>query len=409
MYCASRWWSSGCVRTLRLGLALVFTNTVFTAISTAAEQGEAPTAASSELQEIVVTATKVSANLQKTPAAITAVTGAELVALGVTDLSNISALIPSAQIGEEPYGTHFYIRGVGSEQDRPFVNQLVVTSIDGVNMPRETTNIGQFDVSQIEVLPGPQGTLYGANAVGGVINVANNRPSDTYESTGLLEFGNYAAKHGTLVQNVPLSDSVWIRAAFDYNEHGDYETAGADSMNAFGGRVSLLAKPSDNFTAYVWGTYNRDTGNPADAVVTTGNGPTFYNPSNPWDAAACAHSPCSFIPYQDVGPNAGDVMVSIIAGQFDWSLGSATLSLIPTYVNSSLESTSYAGPLSLYIGTTHRQYTSELRFTDDFNSRLKLLGGLYYLNSRDYGDHDLGGGINPEVTNYEHNTRPTDK
>jgi iron complex outermembrane recepter protein len=353
------------------------------------------------LEEIVVTARKQVEDLQKAPAAITAVSGDTLVNMGVTDLSDISGLIPSAQIVDLPLGTHLYIRGIGSEQDRPFVNQLVATVIDGVYMPRETTNIGQFDVGQIEALPGPQGTLYGANAAGGVLNITNNRPTNAFESTALLEMGNYAAVHGTMVENIPLSDSVWIRSAFDYNKHDDYQTAGADSLNAFGGRVSLLAMPTDNFTAYVWGTYNRDTGNPMDAVVTTGNGPVYANPSNPWDATACAHSPCSFIPFENIGPNSGDITVSIVAGQFDLKLGSATLSLIPTYVVSSFETTSYAGPISIYVVTSHTQYTNELRFTDDLTSQLKLISGLYWLKSNDYGDHDAGGGINPAVMNYE--------
>jgi iron complex outermembrane receptor protein len=91
----------------------------------------------------------------------------------------------------------------------------------------------------------------------------------------------------------------------------------------------------------------------------------------------------------------------VFAGQFDWQFADAKLSLIPTYVDSSLESTLYAGPLSLYIATAHTQYSTELRLTDDLNSRLKLLAGLYWLKSRDYGDHDLGGGVSPEVVNYE--------
>jgi iron complex outermembrane receptor protein len=367
------------------------------------ESQAAATAApsTSALEEIVVTARKQAEDLQKAPAAITAVTGDTLAAMGVTDLSDISGLIPSTQIVDLPLGTHLYIRGIGSEQDRPFVNQLVATVIDGVYMPRETTNIGQFDVGQVEALPGPQGTLYGANAVGGVINITNNRPTGALESTGQLEVGNYAAVHGTMVQNIPLSDTVWVRSALDYNKHDDYQTAGADSLNAFGGRVSLLAMPTDDFTAYVWGSYNRDTGNPMDAVVTTANGPVYANPSNPWDATACAHSPCSFIPYQNIGPNRGDVIVSIVAGQFDWRFGSATLSLIPTYVDSSFDTVSYAGPISIYVVTSHTQYTNELRFTDDITSQLKLLSGLYWLHSRDYGDHDAGGGINPEALNYE--------
>jgi iron complex outermembrane receptor protein len=352
------------------------------------------------LTEIVVTSTKRPEDLQRAPAAITVVTGSELINIGITDMEGVSDLIPSARF--EPIGsnTHIYIRGIGSEQDRVFVNQLVATVIDGTYMPRNTTNIPLFDVAQIEVLPGPQGTLYGANAVGGVVQIVNNRPTQNFESSAMVEFGNFASVHATLIENFPLSDSVAIRAALDYDKHGDYETGGAYSLNSTAGRVSVLAKPSDEFTAYLWGSYSRDTGNPADLVVVTGNGPTFYA-SNPWDALACASSPCSFIPRENVGPNRGDVSVGLVGGQFDWALAGGTLSLIPTYVNSSSDETTYVGPISDVQSTTHRQYTSELRFTGDLNPKLKLIAGLYWLKSNDFMDFAVGAPGNPIVENYE--------
>ena len=88
-------------------------------------------------------------------------------------------LIPSARLEPFESSIHLYIRGIGSEQDRNFVDQLVATVIDGVYMPRNTSNIPAYDVQQIEVLPGPQGTLYGAGASGGVVNVAYNRPTQS--------------------------------------------------------------------------------------------------------------------------------------------------------------------------------------------------------------------------------------
>jgi iron complex outermembrane recepter protein len=188
----------------------------------------------------------------------------------------------------------------------------------------------------------------------------------------------------------------------DYDEHNNYQVGGGDSENYASGRLSLLAKPSDDFTAYVWGSYNRNTGNPQNIVVTTGPGPTFGT-SNPWDANFCSSSPCSFVPRQNVGRTWGDVSVTVAAGQFDWKIGNGTLSLLPTYVDSSSAETDYVGPLSDIISTTNRQYTTELRFTQDLTSQLKLLAGFYWLKINAFLNYAVGAPPDPVVWNYENN------
>jgi iron complex outermembrane recepter protein len=385
----------------RFGLALILTSAMFPAISIASDQGTgASTEASEVLQEITVISTKTNEVLERAPAAITLMTGDELTDMGITNIGGMSDLIPSTRIEPFESATHLYVRGIGSEQDRNFVNQLVATEIDGVYMPRNTTNIPQFDVGQVEMLPGPQGTLYGASASGGVLEIANNRPTQNSEINLLSEVGNYGAVHGTLVDNVPISSTVAVRAALDYDEHNNYEVGGGDSENYAAGRISLLAKPTDDFTAYVWATYNRNTGNPANLVVTTGNGPSFAT-SNPWNGTYCITSPCSFVPFQNVGKNWGDVSVTVVAGQFDWKVGNGTLTFIPTYVNSSSAETDYVGPLSDIISTTNTQYTGELRLTQDLTPQLKLIAGLYWLKINAFLNYAVGAPPDPVVWNYE--------
>jgi iron complex outermembrane receptor protein len=200
---------------------------------------------------------------------------------------------------------------------------------------------------------------------------------------------------------MPLSDTVAVRAALDYEKHNPYETGGAQGENYASGRVSMLVKPNDDFSAYVWASYSRNTGEPTSLVVTTGPGPTFHNPSNPWDTSFCSSSPCSFIPRQDVGRVWGDDTVTIVAGQLDWKLGNGTLSLIPTYVNGSTAETDYVGPLSDIISTATTQYTGELRYTQDLTSQLKLLAGLYWLHLNNFLNYAVGAPSNPVVWNYE--------
>ncbi|HEY1724138.1 MAG TPA: TonB-dependent receptor [Steroidobacteraceae bacterium] len=385
---------------VRAGLALIIINAISPAAATAGEQG-ANAVATDELQEIVVTSTKATEDLQHAPAAITVATGVELTSMGIADLGGLSDLIPSARLEPFESSIHLYIRGIGSEQDRNFVDQLVATVIDGVYMPRNTSNIPAYDVSQIEVLPGPQGTLYGAGASGGVVQVSYNRPTQSFESSFKQEIGNFGTVHSTLVSNIPLNDEVAVRAAFDYDKHNEYETQGADSENYASGRIGILAKPNDNFTAYVWGTYNRNTGQPTSLVVTTGPGPTFHDPSNPWDTTFCSSSPCSFVPRQDVGPSHGDDTVTVVGGQFDYKIGNGLLTFIPTYVNGSTTETDYVGPLSDIISTGTNQYTTELRFTQDLGSSFKLLTGFYWLKLNNFLNYAVGAPSNPVVFNYE--------
>lgn len=401
MYTARGLYSlGGIVKTGQFGLAVIIMSTISPAVSLAGDQGSSA-ANPDVLQEIVVTLTKAAEDLQHAPAAITVATGVELANMGITDMGGMSDLIPSARLEPFESSIHLYMRGIGSEQDRNFVDQLVATVIDGTYMPRNTSNIPAFDVKQIEVLPGPQGTLYGAGASGGVVNVAYNRPTQTSEASVLAEVGNFGAVHSTLVGNMPLSDTVAVRGAFDYEKHNPYETGGAQGENYASGRISVLAKPSDIFTAYVWASYSRNTGEPTSLVVTTGPGPKFNDPSNPWDTNFCSSSPCSFIPRQDVGRVWGDDTVTIVAGQFDLKIGNGALTLIPTYVNGSTAETDYVGPLSDIISTATNQYTGELRFTQDLGDRWKLLAGAYWLHLNNFLNYAVGAPSNPVVFNYE--------
>ena len=405
MYTAHGFYSPGGIaKTCQLGLAVIIMSTISPALSLASDQGaSASTSATNPdmLQEIVVTSTKAAEDLQRVPASITVATGAELTSMGISDMGAMSDLIPTVRLEPFESSIHLYVRGIGSEQDRNFVDQLVATVIDGVYMPRNTSNIPAYDVHQIEMLPGPQGTLYGAGASGGVVQVAYNRPTQESLASVKVELGNFGAAHSTLVGNIPLSDTVAVRGAFDYEKHNEYETGGAQGENYASGRISVLAKPTDNLTAYVWGSYSRNTGTPTSLVVTTGPGPTFGNPSNPWDTNFCSSSPCSFIPRQDVGRVWGDDTVTIVAGQFDWKIGNGALSLIPTYVNGVTAETDYVGPLSDIISTGTNQYTTELRFTQDLNSRLKLLAGFYWLKLNNYLNYAVGAPPTPVVLNYE--------
>ena len=169
------------------------------------------------LEVIVVTAEKVTEDLQKTASAVTAISGDILVKAGVYDIRAAQNLVPSVRFQAENASTEIYIRGVGSTLDLPNIEPPTVFNFNGVYIPREGNSVGLFDIDRIEVLPGPQGTLYGRAALGGAVNVSFKKPTRQLETEALLEAGNYSLLRGTLVQNVPMTEDFAMRAALAVN------------------------------------------------------------------------------------------------------------------------------------------------------------------------------------------------
>lgn len=150
----------------RMAVLVGCLTTALAAIPAEAQQAGASEGAL-QLQEIVVTAEKRSENIQEAPAAITSVSGDELAMAGAVDVREMGSVFPSARFEEIWAWAHLYVRGIGAEQDRITVDQLVNQFVDGVALPREINGISQSDVDAIELLPGPQGTLYGGSSVEG--------------------------------------------------------------------------------------------------------------------------------------------------------------------------------------------------------------------------------------------------
>jgi iron complex outermembrane recepter protein len=347
-------------------------------------------AGTDQLQEIVVTAEKRAENVQRAPATISVVSGEEMSTRGIQDISESTAMFPSVKFGQISGTVHMYIRGIGAEQDRASIDPLSAMTQNGIVLPREITGNNLFDVGTIEVLPGPQSTLYGASSAGGIVSVTNNRPTNSQEGNATLEVGNYDYKHLTAVQNVPLSDTLSIRAAFDGAFHDGYQTSGADSEDQLGAKVSALYKPNSDMTAYLWYSFNHTGGQPANTVTLTANH-VFADPPHPWNDYSCVASgigaPLGANPNCDpfyIGPQSQDFRTNIIAGQFDWHLSDFTLSMLPGAVIDGGTTLQYFSPFPNYqvIGT--HQYSDELRITSDSEKPFKWLGGLFFYQIREY-------------------------
>ena len=186
------------IRCLLLGLAVI-TSTV----SVAQAQNQLV------LEEIVVTATKREAALQDVPIAISVVSGEKIEQFGVTELDELAAYLPGVHIGESGGNNQVFIRGIGSGNNAGF-EQSVGTFIDGVYFGRARNSRAAFlDIERVEVLKGPQSTLFGKNTVAGAINITTAQPLDSFEA--YVDLGHESELNGqslTAMVTGPLSDSV---------------------------------------------------------------------------------------------------------------------------------------------------------------------------------------------------------
>jgi iron complex outermembrane receptor protein len=183
--------------------------------------GAAPAAGAqdkkNEIPEVVVTATRHSTSLLKTPVSMTAVTQDELTRKGITDIRGLSGEVPNLQLGsatDGSSGVKISMRGVSSNDFTEIGNPAVSLHVDGIYTPRPQSALALlFDLEQIEVLRGPQGTLFGRNATGGSINIIPAKPQfGVSEGNGTFTVGNYNLRQLTAAQNIPISDNFALRA-----------------------------------------------------------------------------------------------------------------------------------------------------------------------------------------------------
>lgn len=386
-------------------LYLVTSLAVIAVPSTAAAQS--PTAASAPaanqptvgIGDIVVTAQKRSENLQKTPAAVTAVSGEALARSGITDLTSVQVLIPGARFQQEGSSTQVFLRGVGSNLDYANIEPNVSFNANGIFIPREGTGSPLYDIERLEALPGPQGTLYGRSAIGGTVNVTFRKPTKNYETTGLLEVGNYGLIHGTLTQNIPLSADLAIRLAGDYHFTSGYNATGSDAKNDYSLRASGLYKPGGDFSAYLWGYTTQKHGHPSN-LVNKGYNPTTnqyeenaFLTARPWDDIRPANLvtlgvPPFLQPFVS-NPSRSEQTYNnwVFGGQFDKGLGGNTqLSYIPGYFYLNSQTRNYwLGVIPAEISQHYKEVTQELRLSGK-SDRFNWLLGLYAYRVVNGGD-----------------------
>lgn len=179
------------------------------------------------LQDIIVTARRTNETLQRTPVAVTALSGTALLEKQVTEVTDLARTTPSLSIGTGGTGpasiVYLAIRGQAQNSPNSFSDAAVGIYIDGVYVARPIVgNLGFLDPASAEVLRGPQGTLFGRNTTGGALNLTTAQPSQKLEGYVKGGIGNYDMRVIEGVINLPLSDDLAVRFAGRYNERDGY-------------------------------------------------------------------------------------------------------------------------------------------------------------------------------------------
>ena len=253
------------------------------------------TAPVSELAEITVTAQKRSENLSRTPLAITALSQEQLSAAGVESPKDLTSAVPDVQTSTVGFAdsVQVTIRGVTNTAFNIWSDPAVATYIDGAYVGRtQGLNGAFFDLERVEVLRGPQGTLYGRNSTGGNLNIVTADPQRIASAATGVSFGNYDDIRITGMVNDPVNDNLAVRAAFFvHRNNGYFETDGTTTQNYaksddYAGRITALWSPADHFS---WRLSIEDfvaNGTPGLMIDTAANGsmidgfPVYHRPAN---------------------------------------------------------------------------------------------------------------------------------
>ena len=252
------------------GLGAAAVAALFSLQSTPARAATAAAAAAAEatgagvtVGEVVVTAQKREENINNVGMSIQATTGATLQKLGITNTEDLQKIVPGFLSTPNYYGTNvFTIRGVGFQDTSLAGSPTVSVYLDEMPLPFSAlTNGATLDLQRVEVLKGPQGTLFGQNATGGAINYIANKPTDHFEAGINAQYGRFNDADISGYVNGPLTDTLDARLALRYNSSGPWQVGyagnqgqtigGKDFLN---GRMSFLWKPTPKFKALV--TFN---------------------------------------------------------------------------------------------------------------------------------------------------------
>jgi len=342
------------------------------------------------LEEITVTAQKREENVQKVPIAMEVISGSEMTEMGKNDIDQILSNISNVIINKAADGLRVSIRGMANDQN-VFGNLQVATptvavNTDGVYTNRDSTGTNLYDIERVEVLSGPQSTLYASATPGGIVNIITSDPkTEKYEGSGSLEYGNFNYLHTNGVLNVPIGEKVALRASFLTSVRDGYVSNGSDDEDSKSARLKALFQPTEKLSFMVTGELTKTGGQGSSGVVAFAEQDEAK--PNPWQASST-----------EAGPARNNEQKKI-NGRINLDLGFATLAITPAYSKHDMDSNQNRvsdGRGNIPLGTAYTSHQTmggeekniELRMASSTDSFMKWILGANYYYSRDDSIND---------------------
>jgi iron complex outermembrane receptor protein len=373
-------------------LATLIATTALTAFAAPTFAQTAPPAAgepAADSADIVVTANKREERLQSVPISVTVVDGAQLTRQNINEIGEITRSSPSLNAAG-PLNV-LSIRGIGSVSFARSSEGSVGVVVDGVALANTSTNAPQlFDVARVEVLEGPQGTLFGRNSSAGILNIVTNAPDPSkFEVSGHADIGTRNTYVGRAVINLPVADNAALRISGSYNREPDSQYNRFDStyfkIIGKSGRARFKWDPTADITINLIGDYTKFT--------RRGGVPyTVYN-ATPGSLLSSRLAACGVVVAAENqqgcidGGNDTSAESYGFSGQADMKIGGVTLSSISAYrafIGRSYASDADNVPvdrlnLNASVGD-YRNFSQEFRLTSPTGGFLEYVGGLYYFD-----------------------------
>jgi len=384
-----------------------------------AAQGAAETA---DTNEIVVTAQNRSQNVQDVPIAISVVTGKALADKGVTDFTSVQKVAPVLNITNDTNNTRVSVRGIGSLTNNEAQDQSIAVNIDGEYINRPTIlNAAIFDLDRVEVLRGPQGTLYGRNSTGGAVNFITRKPGNAFAVNASASYGNY---NSVLVDggvDLPLGDVGGIRVAGFFRSHDGYSfhpnrpfsptsayvpsaSNRSDTDHTGGGRVSIRLKPAAGLTidaaverveqdiitgAQAWADLTSAANNPGTSTTACANGWTKIGQVAggisclPTNTNILAGYDRHSYPSPLVGVSSLSQQSTAVRGRIAYDFGPATLTYTGGYRSTHNTGMNTLSPAFVFtnFGASVKTQSHELRLNGD-TAGVQWQTGVFYFREK---------------------------
>lgn len=362
------------------------------------------------IADIVVTAQRREGRLQETPIAITALTAEALAQRGVTNLSDASRFAPGVDIalggnGGGSFTSQVHIRGVGQDDFIVTSDPGVGTYVDGVYLARAFGGlVDLLDVERVEILRGPQGTLFGKNTIGGAISVTTQKPAFTTAGAIQATVGGYNRIDASGMINIPVSETVATRFSLATKNRDGFarRTDGQDmgDEHFIGGRALALWQPSAAFTLLLSadGTrYRQGASQAAIVEINPAAGPlqlwnTLVRPSVPGQPPASIANPNDPFKSSATGTNVSNLDSGGLSATLDWQAGEhlSVKSITAYRALSTLYGRDADNSPARYIDDLHdvdqRQFSQEVQLlgdVDDGRFKYVLGANYFYEHARD--------------------------